>query len=255
MRKRILFACDLDNTLLVSHRYRQTGDICVEINQGKEQSFMTKRAIALLRQVIRKVDFVPVTTRSIEQYQRIRWPEGCEPELAVTTNGAVLLRQGGIDEDWVRQVRPKIDVWREEMQLQHEKWSLSKDFIRCRIVDDSYLFLYCDEDINVRACADACRMQSQLEVAYQGRKIYLLPPGLGKGDAVVLLKERLQSCYVCAAGDSTMDVSMLKVADKAYAESFLSDLVGEFCLVKPEGPVFSEWLLEKLIAMQPYIRL
>ncbi len=34
---------------------------------------------------------VPVTTRSVDQYRRIRWPGSREPDLAVTTNGAILL--------------------------------------------------------------------------------------------------------------------------------------------------------------------
>lgn len=35
----ILFASDLDNTLLVSHQHAQAGDVCVEHLDGKAQGF------------------------------------------------------------------------------------------------------------------------------------------------------------------------------------------------------------------------
>ncbi len=250
MEKKILFACDLDNTLLVSHRCRQDGDVCVELYQGREQSFLTRKAIELLRQAVQMVEFVPVTTRSIEQYKRIRWPEGCEPELAVTTNGAVLLRRGTPDDAWAGKVKPSIDAWRDEMNAHCERQSLVKDFIRCRIVDDSYLFLYCDEGVDAAAHAEAFRRQTQLDVEHMGRKIYFFPPAVGKGKALARLRETRQDCYVCAAGDSTMDLPMLEVADRAFAERALKGLVGENCLLQPEGAVFSEWMLEELFRIQ-----
>ena len=40
MRK-ILFTCDLDNTLLHSYKHRQDGDVCIEILKEKEQGFTT----------------------------------------------------------------------------------------------------------------------------------------------------------------------------------------------------------------------
>ena len=246
MKKRILFASDLDNTLMISHRNRQEGDVCVEWNQGKAQSFMTRRTIELLCGINKLVDFVPITTRSLEQYSRIEWPEGCEPKLAVVANGAILLRRGEFDEDWSRQIRPVVDICRGELQTQYAKQSSSKVYIRCRIVDDSYLFLYCDEETDVEACADESRRQTWLQVEYQGRKIYFFPPGLDKGTALRRLREYLGSCYVYAAGDSRIDVPMLKIAGMAFAEIGLHGAVGGNCQVQPEGTVFSEWMLEKI---------
>ena len=52
MMKGILFATDLDNTLLFSHRHRQPGDRCVERLNGAEQGFFTQRTLDLLPQVV-----------------------------------------------------------------------------------------------------------------------------------------------------------------------------------------------------------
>ena len=164
MKKKILFACDLDNTLLISHRQRRNDDICVEHVLEKEQSFMSVKAIDLLRKIQQEVDFVPVTTRSVEQYQRIKWPNGCEPEWAVTTNGAVLLHNGVADEKWSQCVKVLIDNWLGELQIQYERQEQSANYIRCRIVDNSYLFLYCDEEADVKAIVEHCREQTNLIV-------------------------------------------------------------------------------------------
>ena len=218
----------------------------MELNQGKEQSFMTRRTIELLREINKQVDFVPITTRSLEQYRRIEWPEGCELQLAVVANGAVLLRQGEVDEGWSQQIRPVVDICHDELQAQYVRQSLSKAYVSCRIVDDSYLFLYCNEETDVRACADECRRQTWLKVEYQGRKIYFFPPGLDKGEALRRLKKYWGMCYVYAAGDSRMDIPMLEFADMSFAESGLQGLVGGNCHMQPEGTVFSEWMLEEV---------
>ena len=39
----ILFASDLDNTLLFSHQHAQAGDVCVEYLDGKAQGRSTGR--------------------------------------------------------------------------------------------------------------------------------------------------------------------------------------------------------------------
>lgn len=169
MEKKILFACDLDNTLFISHRNRQYGDVCVEWVNGKEQSFMTQRAIELLRTLQNYIKFVPVTTRSIEQYQRIKWPEGCEPCWAVTTNGAILLQNGQIDDNWSQDVKRIIDKWRGELQVQYERHVREKQYVRCRIVDASYLFLCCAEGIDGEAYIKKYGHQTKMTVEGKGK--------------------------------------------------------------------------------------
>lgn len=59
----ILFASDLDNTLLFSHRHRQPEDRCVERLNGAEQGFFTRETPDLLPQVVQRVHLLPITTR------------------------------------------------------------------------------------------------------------------------------------------------------------------------------------------------
>ena len=110
----MMFVSDLDNTLLFSHRYRQPGDVCVEYLDGNEQGFLTQTTIELLRQATQHLLFIPVTTRSVNQYQRIQWPIGCQPKYAVTTNGAILLVDGEIDLPWRNSFLQMVAPWQEE---------------------------------------------------------------------------------------------------------------------------------------------
>ena len=61
---------DLDNTLIYSHRTTFTSEkIIAEWLNGKEQSYITKETYSFMKNM--ECNFVPVTTRSIEQYKRI----------------------------------------------------------------------------------------------------------------------------------------------------------------------------------------
>ena len=67
-----VFFTDLDNTLIYSYRHEIGREkICVELYQGREVSFITKRTWELLQQVKKQVLIIPVTTRTQEQYHRI----------------------------------------------------------------------------------------------------------------------------------------------------------------------------------------
>jgi hydroxymethylpyrimidine pyrophosphatase-like HAD family hydrolase len=69
--RRVLFASDLDNTLIHSYRVAEGRDICVETRDGKKLSFMSPEAHGILKDIAAKCTFVPVTTRSLEQYRRL----------------------------------------------------------------------------------------------------------------------------------------------------------------------------------------
>ena len=211
-----LFACDLDNTLIHSYKYKTDDDICIEIYNGKEQSFISSRAVELLKEVVKKILFIPVTTRSIEQYQRIQWIKGTNPEYAVTSNGANLIHNDDIDKNWRQDINYYIQPYEDELQKQQEKLSQNPDFNICRIVDDSFLFLKCVDEVDVESISNELQVQTNLNVQHFGRKIYMFPPKLNKGEALIRLKNLFNPDKVFCAGDSTIDIPMLNLADIAY---------------------------------------
>ena len=206
--EKILFACDLDNTLIHSYKHRRPDDICVELYDGRAQSFISPRALELLKEIAARIFFVPVTTRSIAQYRRIFWAEDFQPQCAVVANGAFFL-DGARQENFLREV---VAPYEEELKLQLAAAD-EKIFSIARIVDESFLFLKCREDFDAEIFFD-----TSLTVQRTGKKIYLFPPRLNKGEALKLLTKKFSPEKIFAAGDSEIDLPMLELADVAFGK-------------------------------------
>lgn len=211
----ILFASDLDNTLLFSHRHRQPGDRCVELLNGAEQGFFTQETVDLLPQVVQRVQLLPVTTRSVEQYLRIQWPAGTAPRWALTANGAVLLRDGGLDRDWYEQSRQLIREYQGELHRILRSLSARPEPSTVRSVEEMYVYAACPDPAAAERCAGDWDPGSPIRAVVSGRKVYFFPPGVDKGTALRRAAERFGPERIIAAGDSVIDVPMLRRADLA----------------------------------------
>lgn len=209
----ILFASDLDNTLLFSHRYRRETDRCVEYLEGKEQGFFTQRSLELLPLVCRRTQFVPVTTRSVAQYRRIAWPASCAPRYAAAANGGILLVNGEEDRSWSARTRELTAPWYGELRELESR--LPQVFQRFQMVDGLFLYAVCDDGDIAQAGGRCFADKTALDVAVSGRKVYFFPPPLNKGEALVRLKEKFQPEKTICAGDSAIDVPMLRAGDLA----------------------------------------
>lgn len=220
----ILFACDIDNTLLYSFRKKGDGYICVELNKGIEQGFMSRCTYDNFINMTEKVVFVPVTTRSVEQYKRIVFPDNYIPEYALVANGAVLIHNGIVCDDW-----KIIDSDIESLEEIYNRYCNDQRFRVCRIVDNSYVFVSCADDTDVLEVTRELSENTHMHIEQSFRKIYFFPDNLSKGNAVIKLKKMLVSDSVISAGDSLIDLSMLSIADTAvipfdFDDSLLSDV-------------------------------
>lgn len=112
----IIFFSDLDNTMIFSYRHEIGKDKrCVEIYQGREISFVTEKTYGLLKKLKEKALFVPVTTRTVEQYRRIDLGVGTLP-YALVCNGGVLLANGQEDESWYLESRRMVEDCQDELR-------------------------------------------------------------------------------------------------------------------------------------------
>ncbi len=250
MNKKILFACDLDNTLLHSHRRRAEGAICAEVLDGKEQSFLTPLAYKLIGELSAREDviFLPVTTRSAEQYKRIKFPEGCTPKLALVCNGAVLLDEGKPEKEWYEESESLTKPYRDELNRLCEKYSEYDCFKTVRIIDEMFLFVYVYDRDKIESIAKECMKDTSLTVEYSGSKMYFFPPVSDKGCGVKRFAERFGCERIIAAGDSVIDYSMLEIADTALVpdESVRNAIKNVNTLVCDEEH-FSEFILKKVL--------
>ena len=259
---RVVFAADLDNTLIYSRKHIGSTEAfhCIEQLDGKEQGFISRKTEEYLRDICQKLSFLPVTTRSMAQYQRIQWPEDCVPALALTANGAILLEHGKVDLDWWKESRRYIEHFASELERLQERLRFTEAFHRCRMVDDSYLFIPCDASSDITVAKQEIQELTTLSVQASGRKLYALPHGIDKGTAIQRLKRRFHISKVISAGDSMMDIPMLQQADVAFSPSEL--------LWQPSGckhlqrfvyqetgqdDLFSDYVLQSICRMIPPI--
>ncbi|MDO5520897.1 MAG: HAD family hydrolase [bacterium] len=249
-----ILVSDLDNTLIYSYKKEiGTEKIVVEYYQGKELSFMTRTSHQLLNEVKEQVLVVPVSTRSVAQYERITFNEAWTPSVALVSNGGTLLRDGKEDQAWkeetMRLIAPSVN------ELEKAEGLLRNDenrTLEVRLVDDVFLFT---KSSNPEKTVDMLEHNLDLRLVdcYSNHsKVYVLPKALTKGEAV----KRLKNCYnvgqVIAAGDSIFDVSMMKQADRSFCpkelEEEFSDYKGTLRLIL-ENEILSDIMLNEVVKL------
>ncbi len=207
----VLFS-DLDGTLIFSAKRKKVGDIVVEHKDGVEISCITERQAELLPEIR---NIIPVTTRSVEQYRRIVFPEGFAPEYALCDNGSTLLINGETDGPWLERSAEILGEAMEE--IARFRALLERDPDRCyevRFVDGFFLFT---KSAAPNITLARLGVGKCCECYATGEKVYVIPKRLNKGDAVRRLAELigLERRNILCAGDSLMDVSMLNAANVA----------------------------------------
>lgn len=245
----ILFAADLDNTLIysVSKAAKFASKTCVEYLEGKALSFMSMTSIKHLAAIARMCLFVPITTRSYAQYQRITWPDICKPALALTTNGAILIKDNAIDPEWLAASKSLCAPFKHELSNLFERLQTYELFLKCRFVDDFFIFTYLKPQRSLEPLLNLVKEYSLITLSQSKQKLYFFPNILTKGLALTRLKETFKPEKTFAAGDSTIDLPMLLQAEVAYfcGVDEPIDLAWHITLCKSEPPA-SDYFLPKI---------
>ncbi len=245
----LVFHADLDNTLIYSYKHDIGSEKrCVERYQGREISFMTSYAYHALPQVSQRYLFVPTTTRTMEQYQRIDFGIP-RPAYALVCNGGILLKNDAIDAKWYQESLAMIQDAQEA--LVQAMAVLHQDAAVCfevRNIQDLFVFTKSHD-----AQATIARLQRALhtpavDILQNGCKVYVLPKMLQKGTAVRRFREKMRAETVFAAGDSLFDLSMLQAADVAFAPQSLQHQLPnpQNVMFAAEHAVFSDCILQYL---------
>lgn len=229
----LIAASDLDQTLVFSSRSAVgddvpdvTGLVEVEEYEGRVISYVTPGAWKLLAELVATGRFVPVTTRTPEQYARIRWPEA-PPRFAVCANGGVLLVDGEPDAAWAAQVRANLAACGPQSDVMALLTTLAADLVAAVPGSDDPavravpgLFCYVVLRDGQRAELEGSRLGELTAVlddwgyavSLQGRKLYAVPRPLTKSAAVEEVVSRCGAAGFVAAGDSLLDVDLLVAA-------------------------------------------
>lgn len=248
----ILLALDLDNTLIHSYKKAEGSHICVEEGNihgvWKKLSYMTPEAVEGLKSLSSGIFPIPITTRSVEQFRRIS-VFGENPPMAVTSNGGTLLINGIPDKQWRAESEQLINAAISE--LEHGKDILETDKNRSfevRFVDESFIFTKSDDPEKTVSLLSSQLDRQAVDILTNGSKVYILPKGLNKGNALCRLKKRLSPETTIAAGDSEFDIPMLLSADIALVpdnglNAALGDIPAMVCENAETGK-FAEFILD-----------
>lgn len=224
----MIFASDLDRTLVYSAAAMRLGlavddPVLVETYDARPTSFVDPAALADLVTLSHELPFVPVTTRTREQYARIGLP-GVRVSHAVTTNGGVVLVDGRPCGDWAADVARRGEAGEPYAAARSAAEPLWQHPWVEKVRDAEGLFFYAVVDTAAAPEQWYAELAATTErigwvLSVQGRKCYLIPPGLTKEAAVAEVARRLGATAVAAAGDSLLDAGMLAAADFAVRPS------------------------------------
>jgi hypothetical protein len=223
---------DLDQTLIFSTgALRLTGPdreaprlLCVEVYDAKPLSFVTEAAARDLADLADTGLFVPATTRTVEQYQRVHLP-GPTPKFALCANGGRLLRDGVEDLDFTSAVTDRLastgaplDEMLAELRRVSDVGGPGSFVRMVRDASDLFCYAVVERDAMPQGWVDdltAFAAERSWGVSVQGRKVYCVPTALTKAAAAREVADVLGASRLVTAGDSLLDAGLLDVADAA----------------------------------------
>lgn len=225
----MIYASDLDRTLIYSLGAigvpeNTPGLIPAEIIEGKTRSYISQQALNQLLEITTRVIFIPVTTRTIQQYKRINlFQETVIPDYAVTSNGGNILIGGVVDKEWresIGRLVARHSAGAEEVRtyikaVVREDWIISENYCD----DLFYSFMVYRDQLPLDEITNLSDRLYNLgwRVSLQGRKLYAVPAAVNKSDAILHLRRTVRSEPMVASGDSLLDKSLLDSADYAIA--------------------------------------
>ena len=210
-----LVATDLDRTLIFSPAAtaRLGGALPsrpVEVVDGVVISELADVVARGLEALAAQAFLVPTTTRTVAQLQRVALPA---TRYAVAANGGVVLDGEVPDAEWAGRVKAALA---DAMPLDEAVAVLTDACPGARIREAEGLFCYAVGEPAALADAALSLADSGWRPERQGRKLYLLPPDLGKAQAVAYVAGLVGADRVLAAGDSLLDEAMVVGADRGW---------------------------------------
>jgi hydroxymethylpyrimidine pyrophosphatase-like HAD family hydrolase len=218
----MIIASDLDRTLMYSNRALEDlggpeNNRLKKVERLEERwvGYMTNTAFSLLQQLNQHCLFVPVTTRTTEQFKRfLIFDKEIPLTYAITSNGANILYKGHPLNEWSVTLRENL---KNQTASQEELLAaLKKDgnqFDGQRKHAENLFFYYllnslpsAQELMSIRQLCEAFGWR----ISLQGRKLYFIPTSISKGKALEYICNREGMEAIAGAGDSVLDWDFLK---------------------------------------------
>ncbi len=223
-KSKAVIALDLDRTIIYSINAialpkGYDGSLrVVEYNHGKPSSYMTDVSYMMLRYLSTKSHIIPVTARTIPQLNRVVFPWDKEGNF-VCLSGARVYIDGKEDKTWSSYIDENMKnngVSISDISRISEKYVAEGFVYESKTIERTFQQLKVNMDFSSDELME--RLENDLIgtgffPSLHGRKAYISPLSLKKGEAFDYLKGSLKiEGDVFAAGDSRMDLSLLASA-------------------------------------------
>ncbi|WP_291634034.1 HAD hydrolase family protein [Clostridium sp.] len=245
----MIFASDLDSTLIYSSRHckliNEEELFPVDFYNNNMCSFITKSMQDTLKHINESMLFIPVTTRSPEQYTRMKYfYDVIKPKYAIVANGGIILKNGIELSTWSDISSAKIkEVISVRDMIKLCSFFLESDFVKSyKACENLFVYSILDEEMlastftNPQITLDyfeALRYfcsKHNYSVSRQGKKVYIVPNCINKYDPLKYIMELENINTFIAAGDSLLDYPMIKHSNYGIVPShgeLLLNLQGE----------------------------
>jgi hypothetical protein len=230
----VIALVDLDDTLFQTRRKCPLGlgDEALTplgfARDGSALSFATPQQMSFLRWLSETTHLVPVTARSLDALRRVR----LDHRAAICAHGGVILDEAGVpDRDWQDRMAKAAERHAPALHALtaaiDEEAKQTREPIAVRILAEGDLPLYV---LAKHAEANAEALHAVVDAAVpalaagwthhrNGNNVALLPPHLGKANAVAHLlpglRRRFPDAAVIGIGDSRTDAPFMALCDFA----------------------------------------
>ena len=252
--KLIALFCDLDNTIIYSHRKRIDAPKRVaEFLNGTEQSYITNRTFDFLSSC-EEVSMIAVTTRTMSQFERVKATlEELRCEYSLILNGAMLLKSGVVDEAWLLESkRIVVDAEPELDRAASLLQRYSGNPLKYR--DEFLVYAGVSNPQKIAKQVNDAVDSNMVSIFFDSRKVYCAPVSMNKGAAIKRFLKRLPASCTIGVGDSKNDLSMLESVDiPILPESLESSITNPKKIVVPHFQVLSDAAcatIERLLQQQ-----
>ena len=226
-KNNIVFFTDLDGTLIHSRRHGYDGGVkWVEYIGGKPRSFISEGAFETLKEL--NIEIIPVTSRSIEQFNRLKdFLKELKVRIALINNGSLLVNLSGVNDE--SEKRFNLDTMKvcmpyaEDMEKAFHSTSLISGVRSIRAALPCFISGAHDDPERAEDELRGAFAESRLRIYSDNHRVYISPEIITKGLQVKRFCEFFGIEKKIAAGDSENDVSMLEQADLCLCPKELSE--------------------------------
>lgn len=154
----MIYASDLDRTLIFSERFISENKVSKKnltlVDECSLNSYISNNVAKMISHIVSEgtVRFIPVTTRSTEQFKRIQFRKAGIPiEYAIVANGGVILHQGERLKDWedyLNTQMPDSDSFEAIISAFN---SIDSIDYKTKTVDERFIFTKCKDSTDAKA--------------------------------------------------------------------------------------------------------